>query len=111
VTLDQVNQRVRFQRQEREIPPAAPIRSIGLALAPASEGGVVIARVTDGGVAANAGLRVGDVVIEVAHRPAQAFLPSYELATLVQRGEATHVEISRGGRRISVNLTPRVLVE
>ena len=71
----------------------------------------VIARVTDGGVAANAGLRVGDVVIEVAHRPAREFLTSYELATLVQRGEATHVGISRGGRRISVDLTPRMLVQ
>ncbi len=111
VTLDQVNQRVRFQRQARELPPAPPIRSIGLTLAPAAEGVVVIARVTDGGVAANAGLRVGDVVIEVAHRPAREFLTSYELATLVQRGEATHVEISRGGRRISVDLTPRMLVQ
>jgi predicted aspartyl protease len=110
VTLDQVNRRVRFEGPHT-IAPAPSIRALGMSLAAAPDGSVSIAAVVPGGAAAAAGLQAGDAIIAIARRPAREFVASSLLATMAQAGEPIRFDLDRGGRQVSIEVTPAVRVE
>jgi hypothetical protein len=110
VTLDQVNRRVQLEGPHT-IAPAPSIRALGVSIAAASDGSVSISAVVPGGAAAAAGLQPGDAIIAIAHRPAREFVASSLLAAMAQAGEPIRFDLDRGGRRVSIEVTPAVRVE
>jgi hypothetical protein len=110
LTLDQANRRVRIEGPPT-IPPAPPVRMLGVSLAAAPDGAVSIASVVPGGAAAAAGLQPGDAVIAIARRPAREFVASSLLGAMAQAGEPVRFDLDRGGQRLSIEVTPAVRVE
>lgn len=73
-------------------------------LAPGIEGGVVISRIARGGPAAAAGLRSGDVVIEVNQQPVES-VPQFQRA-LGKSEKAALLLVRRGRSELFVTLKP-----
>ena len=68
--------------------------------------GVRLAGVAKGGPAEKAGLRAGDVIVEVAGREIlNIYDYTYALEAL-EIGEPVEVQVRRGGRRVSLELVP-----
>jgi len=110
ITLDQRNKRIRVSTPDRVIPPPPGLRSIGLALAPAPQGGVEVAAARADGAAYASGLRVSDEVVKIAGRPAAEFLQPSALPTLVQSADVVRFEVRRNGQPMAFDVVPRVLI-
>jgi hypothetical protein len=110
ITLDQRNKRIRVSTPDRVIPPPPGLRSIGLALAPAPQGGVEVAAARADGAAYASGLRVGDEVLMIAGRPGTDFLQPSALPTLVQSADVVRFEVRRNGQPMAFDVVPRVLI-
>lgn len=109
MTLDQRNRRVRFEGPQVVLPRAPSIRAIGLAVGTQPDGTVRATLVTDGSAASEAGLRVGDLIVEIIGRPAREFAGPGQLTQLVSR-ESIAMTISRDGVSRQVEIRPKVLV-
>ncbi|HYL57051.1 MAG TPA: aspartyl protease family protein [Gemmatimonadales bacterium] len=110
ITLDQRNKRIRVNNPDGVIPPPPGLRSIGLALAPAPQGGVDVAATRADGAAYASGLRVGDEVVTIAGRPGSEFLQPAALPTLVQSANVVRFEVRRNGRSMAFDVVPTVLI-
>jgi len=110
IKLDQRNKRIRVSTPDRVIPPPPGLRSIGLALAPAPQGGVEVAAARADGAAYASGLRVSDEVVKIAGRPAAEFLQPSALPTLVQSADVVRLEVRRNGQPMAFDVVPRVLI-
>ncbi len=71
--------------------------------------GVVIGGVEAGGPAAEAGLRAGDVLIQVRGRPIDGIATLQDLIEFVPIGEELTLTIERLGRRSDVKVRPRAM--
>ena len=67
------------------------------------EHGVFVAQVWASGIAAQAGLQKGDVIVRIN---GTAITSSRQVYTMVQSGKRLHMEIVRSGSRKTVTLTP-----
>src|SRR4029077_498485 len=109
--LDQRNKRIRVNSPDRVIPPPPALRSIGLALAPAPQGGgVEVAAARADGAAYASGLRVADEVVTIAGRPGSEFLQPSALPTLVQSANVVRFEVRRNGQPMAFDVVPTVLI-
>ncbi len=71
--------------------------------------GVVIAGIEVGGPAAEAGLREGDVLLNVAGRPIDGIATLQDLIEFVPIGEDLTLTIERQGKRSDVKVRPRAM--
>ncbi|MBI5411013.1 MAG: DegQ family serine endoprotease [Nitrospirae bacterium] len=76
---------------------------LGLA---ASERGIVIARVRSGSVAEEAGLKEGDLILEMNRKPVQNLKVYEKMASKIGKDEAVLLLIKRQGRTTFVTLKP-----
>jgi serine protease Do len=98
-TLPTEKQAANEQKDQREVPDS-DIPNLGLTLAPGSKvagsggSGVVVTGVSAGGVAAEHGFQVGDVILEVGGKPVST--PSEVRKSLTEaRGEGKHTILLR----------------
>jgi S1-C subfamily serine protease len=101
VPVDEIKRVLPALEKGRDVPRAF----LGVSTRTATDGGVVVGAVTDGGPAARAGLRVRDVIVEVGGRPVR---DSDDIAAAVNarrpRDELTIV-VERGGDRRTLTVT------
>ena len=68
--------------------------------------GMAIATVVDGGPAQRAGLRGGDVVVELAGRPVRNVYDYTYAIEAMRPGETVAMTVLREGRRVELEITP-----
>ena len=67
------------------------------------EGGVLLARVTQGGRGAEGGLKRGDVIVAVNGQPVSS---AQEVINIVQKGKQMDMEVLRGRKKVICRVTP-----
>ncbi len=67
--------------------------------------GVLIANVVDGGPAQRAGVKAGDVLVEVAGKPVADTSTMLNIVAAVQPGNTATLKLLRNGRPMTLNLT------
>jgi predicted metalloprotease with PDZ domain len=83
---------------------------LGLAAARDSAGGVVVSQVLPGGVAEEAGLRAGDVLVALGDIPITDpdFGPKFRERFSKNEGQALPIQVRRGGQTMTLNGTVRL---
>lgn len=71
-----------------------------------SDQGVLIAGVSDGGPAAKAGLKEGDVILEIAGKPVKNMTAYMAVMGLQKKGAAVEFLIERKGEKLKVSIIP-----
>ncbi len=66
--------------------------------------GVYVAGITDGGAAEDAGIKTGDVIIEVAHNPVRKMSELQEIIGRRRPGDNVHVRVNRKGKWMDFEL-------
>jgi Zn-dependent M28 family amino/carboxypeptidase len=71
-----------------------------------SDQGVLVAGVSQGGPAAKAGLKEGDVIIEIAGKPVKNMTAYMAVMGLQKKGAPVELVVERKGERVKVLVTP-----
>lgn len=108
VTLDQRTRVLRLARASRVVEPPPAARAAGLRTA-MRDGGRVVLAVEAGGAADAAGVRAGDLLVQVNGRSA-GDVGDQEWSLLSRGAAPLFLRLSRGGATRELSLTPAVLV-
>ena len=73
-----------------------------------SEAGVTVGEVYEGTPAAKAGLKIGDRVLTIDGRWADSLADAHVAVSLVKPGRKADVTLTRGGKPVTVSVTPAV---
>jgi hypothetical protein len=93
---------------ESFVPRAGNIPRLGIMPNYESENeGVLVGGVSDGGPAAKAGLKVGDLIVEIAGRPVTNINTYMAVLGQTPRNQPADVVVLRHGKRVNLKVTPQ----
>jgi hypothetical protein len=110
--LDTVSPRPAYVRVKSDFQPSPSKGMPRLGIMPSYEDsgdvpGLLVDGVSDGGPAAKAGLKTGDLIVEIAGRPVTNINTYMVLMAQQQRGRPVEVRVLRAGKRQTFQVTPQ----
>jgi membrane-associated protease RseP (regulator of RpoE activity) len=109
IALDQRTRRVRFTRTEPRLSRAPSLRGTGIAVV-YSDGPMEVRMVMENSVAERAGVRGGDIILEVNGKPAMGYTPA-EWDPINRGSGVVELLVDRNGVRQRFKVEPAVLVQ